>query len=75
MTVEYRGPRVLLLGPARNAVSGVSTHLNQLFESALSDRFRLLQFQVEAKVTRRVRRARCSAWSSVLWLLPPASFV
>jgi glycosyltransferase involved in cell wall biosynthesis len=46
VTVEHRGPRVLLLGPARSAVSGVSTHLNQLFESALSRRFRLLQFQV-----------------------------
>jgi glycosyltransferase involved in cell wall biosynthesis len=44
--VEHRGPRVLLLGPARSAVSGVSTHLNQLFESALSRRFCLLQFQV-----------------------------
>jgi glycosyltransferase involved in cell wall biosynthesis len=37
---------VLLLGPARSAVSGVSTHLNQLFESTLSSRFRLLHFQV-----------------------------
>jgi glycosyltransferase involved in cell wall biosynthesis len=37
---------VLLLGPARTAVSGVSTHLNQLFESTLSARFRLSQFQV-----------------------------
>jgi glycosyltransferase involved in cell wall biosynthesis len=43
---ERRSPRVLLLGPTRSAVSGVSTHLNQLFESALSRRFRLLQFQV-----------------------------
>jgi glycosyltransferase involved in cell wall biosynthesis len=40
------GPRVLLLGPARSAVSGVSTHLNQLFESTLSGHFRLMQFQV-----------------------------
>lgn len=40
------GPRVLLLGPARSAVSGVSTHLNQLFESTLSQHFRLSQFQV-----------------------------
>jgi glycosyltransferase involved in cell wall biosynthesis len=39
-------PRILLLGPARTAVSGVSTHLNQLFDSALSNRFSLLQFQV-----------------------------
>lgn len=41
-----QAPRVLLLGPARSAVSGVSTHLNQLFGSALSGRFRLMQFQV-----------------------------
>jgi hypothetical protein len=40
------GPRVLLLGPARSAVSGVSTHLNQLFDSPLATRFRLMQFQV-----------------------------
>jgi glycosyltransferase involved in cell wall biosynthesis len=46
VTEEHSGPRVLLLGPARSAVSGVSTHLNQLFESPLSHRFRLLQFQV-----------------------------
>jgi glycosyltransferase involved in cell wall biosynthesis len=45
-THEICGPCVLLLGPARSAVSGVSTHLNQLFESTLSARFRLIQFQV-----------------------------
>jgi len=39
-------PRVLLLGPARTAVSGVSTHLNQLFDSPLAQHFRLSQFQV-----------------------------
>ncbi|HTT02841.1 MAG TPA: glycosyltransferase family 4 protein [Steroidobacteraceae bacterium] len=38
--------RVLLLGPARTAVSGVATHLNQLFGSELASRFRLFQFQV-----------------------------
>lgn len=38
-------PRVLLLGPARTALSGVSTHLNLLFESVSSD-FCLSQFQV-----------------------------
>lgn len=46
MASERRTPTILLLGPARTAVSGVSTHLNQLFESALSSRFRLRQFQV-----------------------------
>jgi glycosyltransferase involved in cell wall biosynthesis len=39
-------PRVLLLGPARTAVSGVSTHLNQLFDSTLTGHFHLSQFQV-----------------------------
>jgi glycosyltransferase involved in cell wall biosynthesis len=39
-------PQVLLLGPARTAISGVSTHLNQLFKSQLSTRFQFSQFQV-----------------------------
>jgi glycosyltransferase involved in cell wall biosynthesis len=39
-------PHILLLGPARTAVSGVSTHLNQLFGSTLGAYFRLSQFQV-----------------------------
>lgn len=38
-------PGVLLLGPARTALSGVSTHLNLLFDSVSAD-FRLSQFQV-----------------------------
>jgi glycosyltransferase involved in cell wall biosynthesis len=37
---------VLVLGPARTAVSGVATHLNQLFESPLAGYFQLRQFQV-----------------------------
>jgi glycosyltransferase involved in cell wall biosynthesis len=45
-TPSVSGPRILLLGPARTAVSGVSTHLNQLFESTLAARFCLMQFQV-----------------------------
>jgi glycosyltransferase involved in cell wall biosynthesis len=49
--------RVLLLGPARSAVSGVSTHLNQLFESELTSRFDLVQFQVgsEGRTMGRLR--------------------
>ncbi len=39
-------PFVIVLGPNRNAVSGVSTHLNLLFDSALADAFTLIQFQV-----------------------------
>ena len=39
-------PVVLLLGPHRGAVSGVSTHLNHLFDSPLATDFRLVHFQV-----------------------------
>lgn len=37
---------VMLLGPSLSAVSGVSTHLNQLFHSRLAEEFQLLHFQV-----------------------------
>lgn len=37
---------VLLLGPSLAAVSGVSTHLNQLFGSPLADEYQLIHFQV-----------------------------
>lgn len=37
---------VVLLGPSLTAVSGVSTHLNQLFGSRLAQDFQLLHFQV-----------------------------
>lgn len=38
--------RILLLGPERDAVSGVSTHLNQLFGSRLADQYELQHFVV-----------------------------
>jgi len=38
--------KVMLLGPSTSAVSGVSTHLNQLFHSSLAGDHRLLHFQV-----------------------------
>jgi glycosyltransferase involved in cell wall biosynthesis len=37
---------VLLLGPSREAISGVTTHLNGLLGSRLSSRFDLVHFQV-----------------------------
>ena len=37
---------VLVLGPARSAVSGVSTHVNLLFGSPLADEYELVHFQV-----------------------------
>jgi glycosyltransferase involved in cell wall biosynthesis len=39
-------PVVLLLGPHRAAVSGVSTHLNLLMDSSLADDFEIVHFQV-----------------------------
>lgn len=54
--------RVLLLGPARGAVSGVATHLNQLFESNLSRRFHLTQFRVGSE-------GRAERRGSTLWRL------
>ena len=39
-------PAALLLGPHRDAVSGVSTHLNLLFASRLAEEFSLVHFQV-----------------------------
>src|SRR5665213_2012515 len=44
--LEMRKQSVLLLGPALDAVSGVSTHLNQLFESRLSNVVQLKHFRV-----------------------------
>jgi glycosyltransferase involved in cell wall biosynthesis len=40
---------VLLLGPHRAAVSGVSTHVNLLMESSLADDFEVVHFQVGAE--------------------------
>jgi glycosyltransferase involved in cell wall biosynthesis len=41
-----RNPVVLLLGPHRAAVSGVSTHLNLLMASTLAEEFEVVHFQV-----------------------------
>ena len=38
-------PVVLIFGPRRDAISGVSTHLNLLFSSRLPDDFSLLHFE------------------------------
>jgi glycosyltransferase involved in cell wall biosynthesis len=58
---RVKRPAVLLLGPHRDAVSGVSTHLNLLFSSRLAEDFSLEHFQVgsegrnESAVARLVR--------------------
>jgi glycosyltransferase involved in cell wall biosynthesis len=41
-----KAPSVLVLGPDRRVISGVATHLNLLFGSALARRFNLVHFQV-----------------------------
>ena len=51
-------PAVVVLGPHRAAVSGISTHLNLLFSSRLADEFSLVHFQVgsEGRTEGRMRR-------------------
>ncbi|MDB5821780.1 MAG: glycosyl transferase group 1 family protein [Herminiimonas sp.] len=53
--MRARPPSILLLGPALTAVSGVSTHLNQLFQSGLAKEFRLLHFQVGSEGRRETK--------------------
>lgn len=43
--------KICHLGPSLSAVSGVSTHLNQLFSSGLAEKFELLHFQVGSEGT------------------------
>ena len=45
-TIQPTGIRVVVFSPALNAVSGVSTHVNMLLASSLSQRFQMLHFQV-----------------------------
>jgi glycosyltransferase involved in cell wall biosynthesis len=56
---------VVLLGPDLKAVSGVSTHLNQLLKSKLGDRFDLHHFQIgsEGKSESTVEKIFRFAWS------------
>jgi glycosyltransferase involved in cell wall biosynthesis len=58
----------LLLGPCREAMSGVSTHLNLLFASQLAQEFRLVHFQVgrEGRDERALGRLLRLAASPVL---------
>jgi len=61
-------PVVLVLGPSREAISGVSTHLNLLFGCALARQFSLAHFQVgsEGRAETRLRRAARLAASPFL---------
>lgn len=44
--IRRRKTRVVIFGPSRTAVSGVSTHLNMLLGSTLANDFELLHFRV-----------------------------
>jgi len=51
-------PVVVLLGPSREAISGVTTHLNSLLGSRLATRFDLVHFQVGSEGRREGLLAR-----------------
>lgn len=51
-------PRVVIMGPARDAVSGVSEHLNQLMGSGLTKQLDLIHFQVGSEGRQESRAAR-----------------
>lgn len=60
---------VVLLGPALGAVSGVSTHLNQLLSSSLTDEFAFSHFQVgrEGRVESTAARMLRFVFSPLSW--------
>ena len=43
---ERRKTRILLCGPSRDAVSGVATHIDQIFRSSIATKYSLCQFRV-----------------------------
>lgn len=51
-------PAVVVLGPHRAAVSGISTHLNLLLASRLADEFSLVHFQVGSEGRTESRAGR-----------------
>jgi glycosyltransferase involved in cell wall biosynthesis len=53
-----RRPVVLLLGPSRDAISGVTTHVNSLIDSRLAGEFALEHFQVGSEGRREGAAAR-----------------
>ncbi|MGK5027844.1 glycosyltransferase family 4 protein [Janthinobacterium sp. RB2R34] len=61
---------VMLLGPALDAVSGVTTHLNQLFHCSLARDFQLVHFQVgsEGRRESRLHKLLRFAWSPFQFL-------
>jgi len=62
-------PVVLLLGPGREAMSGVSAHLNLLFSSTLAARFALVHFQVGSEGRDEGSLARLGRLLASPWML------
>lgn len=60
---------VLLLGPDLRGVGGVSTHLNQLLSSNVTQHFRLLYFQVGSEGRSETTREMVSRFLRSLWQL------
>lgn len=70
MTRMRARPRVVLLGPARTAVGGVSTHLNQLLGSSLAATAELMHFQVgsEGRSESSIQNLLCLVVSPMAFL-------
>jgi glycosyltransferase involved in cell wall biosynthesis len=72
--VDQKKTKIALLGPSLKAVSGVSTHLNQLLHSGLADEFVLEHFQVGSEgrnesAARKLLRMAVSPFSLVFFLM------
>src|SRR5262249_4505860 len=71
---RVRRPVVVLLGPSRDAISGVTTHLNGLLGSRLTTRFDLVHFQIGSEgrregLARRLARLAVSPFALAHTLL------
>lgn len=62
-----RRPAILVLGPSREAMSGVATHVNSLSASPLASRFDLVHFQVGSE-------GRAEGAAAKLWRLLASPF-
>lgn len=62
--MKSKYPVVIMLGPSRSTVSGVSTHLNLLFASNLAHEFALIHFQVGSEGREESASGR---WLRLMW--------
>lgn len=61
--IVSRSPTALVLGPSREAISGVTTHVNGLLHSPLRGRFALEHFQVGSEGRRESAPARLARFA------------